>query len=78
MRVLVSLVVLLSSLTALVAAVAVPEPTLMVRQDKGKGKGGDSSSTSSSTSETSTLSVFFLIRPLLISHKGAATTQSCM
>ncbi|KIM65204.1 hypothetical protein SCLCIDRAFT_1212330 [Scleroderma citrinum Foug A] len=53
MRILVSLIVLLSGLTALVAAVAVPEPTLVVRQGKGKGKGENSSSTSSSASETS-------------------------
>ena len=59
MRILVSLIVLLSGLTALVAAVAVPEPTLVVRQGKGKGKGENSSSTSSSASETSILSVFF-------------------
>ncbi|KIM51682.1 hypothetical protein SCLCIDRAFT_1224307 [Scleroderma citrinum Foug A] len=54
MRVSVSLVVLLSGLAALVAAVAVPEPTLMVRQGNGKGKGGNGGSPPSSASETTT------------------------
>ena len=77
MRVSVSLVVLLSGLAALVAAVAVSEPTLMVRQGNGKGKGGNGGSPPSSASETSMLSILFLIRPVLILHKGASTTQSC-
>lgn len=58
MKVLVSLVVLFSCFAALVAAVAVPEPTLMVRQGKGKGKGDGGGSTSSSVSETSASFVF--------------------